>query len=43
METNEAYIVSSVRTPVGKANRGALRHVRPEELGALAVTEAMGR
>ncbi|PSQ77234.1 MAG: acetyl-CoA C-acyltransferase [Bacteroidetes bacterium QH_8_67_23] len=43
MQSTEAYIVSSVRTPVGKANRGALRHVRPEELGALAVTEAMGR
>ena len=40
---NEAYIVSSVRTAVGKADRGALRHFRPEELGAAAVREAVRR
>ena len=40
---NGAYIVSSVRTPVGKANRGALQHVRPEDLGAKAVVEAIRR
>lgn len=39
----EAYIVSSVRTPVGKADRGSFRHVRPEELGANAVREAIRR
>ena len=39
----EAYIVSSVRTPVGKADRGALKDVRPEELGARAVREAIRR
>lgn len=39
----EAYIVSAVRTPVGKADRGALRHVRPEQLGARAVNEAIAR
>lgn len=38
-----AYIVSSVRTAVGKANRGALRHFRPEEMGASAVRAAIGR
>ena len=38
-----AYIVSSVRTAVGKANRGALRHFRPEEMGAAAVRAAIGR
>lgn len=38
-----AYIVSSVRTAVGKANRGALRHFRPEEMGAAAVREAIRR
>lgn len=45
--TNErmqkAYIVSSVRTAVGKANRGALRHFRPEEMGAAAVNESIRR
>ena len=43
MTTNEAYIVSSVRTPVGKAKRGSLKHVRPEALGAHAVRGAIDR
>ncbi len=43
MQINEAYIVSSVRTPVGKANRGALRNVRPEHLGAVAINGALAR
>jgi acetyl-CoA acyltransferase len=43
MQINEAYVVASVRTPVGKANRGALRNVRPETLGAVAVTGALDR
>ncbi|NNE34557.1 MAG: thiolase family protein [Rhodothermales bacterium] len=38
-----AFIVSSVRTPVGKANRGSLRSQRPEALGALVVKEALSR
>jgi len=40
---NDAYIVSSVRTPVGKAEKGTLAHYRPEDLGAEAVTGAMAR
>jgi acetyl-CoA acyltransferase len=40
---NEAYIVSAVRTPVGKAPRGALRTVRPDDLAALAIGEALRR
>src|SRR5436190_337023 len=40
---NEAYIVSAVRTPVGKAPRGTLRHTRPDDLAALAIGEAMRR
>ncbi|MCZ6634876.1 MAG: thiolase family protein [bacterium] len=43
MERNETYIVSSVRTAVGKANRGTLRNMRPEELGAEAVKGAIAR
>lgn len=38
-----AYIVSSVRTPVGKAPRGSLRQVRPEDLGATAVLGAIAQ
>jgi acetyl-CoA acyltransferase len=37
----DAYIVSSVRTAVGKAPRGSLRHVRPDDLGAVAVKGAI--
>ncbi len=38
-----AYIVSAVRTPVGKAGRGRLRAVRPDDLGALVLREALAR
>jgi acetyl-CoA acyltransferase len=40
---HEAVIVSGVRTAVGKAPRGALRTVRPDELAALVVKEALAR
>ncbi len=40
---NDAYIVSSVRTPVGKAQKGTLANYRPEDLGAEAVKAAMAR
>ncbi|ELS03699.1 acetyl-CoA acetyltransferase [Xenococcus sp. PCC 7305] len=33
----EAYIISSVRTAIGKAPRGSLHHMRPDDLGAIAV------
>src|SRR4051794_10424075 len=39
----DAFIVSAVRTPVGKAPNGALRHVRPDELAAIAIREALAR
>ena len=39
--TNNAYIVSSVRTAVGKAKRGTLAATRPEEMGAVAVNGAI--
>jgi acetyl-CoA acyltransferase len=39
----QAYIVSSVRTAVGKAPAGTLRQVRPDDLGAIAVDGAIGR
>lgn len=40
---NTAYIVSTVRTAVGKAPRGSLRHTRPDDLGAAALRGALGR
>src|SRR6202140_5597161 len=39
----EAVIVSSVRTAVGKAPRGALRTSRPDDLAALVIKEAISR
>lgn len=39
----DAYIVAAVRTPVGKAPRGALRETSPTELAATAVREAIRR
>jgi acetyl-CoA acyltransferase len=39
----EVVIVSSVRTPVGRAVRGTLRATRPDELGAIAIKGALDR
>jgi 3-oxoadipyl-CoA thiolase len=38
----EAVIVSAVRTPIGRYN-GALASVRPDDLGAVAIREAVSR
>ena len=39
----EAVIVDCVRTPVGKAPRGALRQTRPDDLAALAIQGLLAR
>src|SRR5262245_56223862 len=39
----EAVIVSSVRTPVGKAYKGILRATRPDDLAATAISGALAR
>ncbi|NUL81455.1 MAG: thiolase family protein [Armatimonadetes bacterium] len=39
----DAYIVASVRTAIGKAPRGALRNVRPDDLGAFALQGALAQ
>ena len=39
----EAVIVSSIRTPVGRAYKGSLRATRPDDLAALAIKEALAR
>src|SRR5213082_3951575 len=38
-----AVIVSAVRTAVGKAPKGTLRDTRPDDMGAVAIKEAMAR
>jgi acetyl-CoA acyltransferase len=39
----DAVIVSTVRTAVGKAPKGTLSVMRPDELGAVAIKGALGR
>ncbi|TYS14706.1 acetyl-CoA C-acetyltransferase [Rossellomorea vietnamensis] len=39
----EAVLVAGARTPVGKANKGTLATVRPDDLGALVVKETLKR
>ena len=39
----EAVLVSAVRTPVGRAPKGALSTTRPDDLAALAITGALQR
>ena len=39
----EAVIVDCLRTPVGKAPRGALRHTRPDDLAALVIQALLAR
>src|SRR5258708_4771541 len=39
----EVVVVSSVRTPVGRAFKGTLRATRPDELAAVAIKGALDR
>lgn len=39
----EAVLVSAVRTPVGRAPRGALSTTRPDDLAAIALSAALNR
>ena len=39
----EAVIVSAVRTAVGKAPKGTLKNTRSDEMGAVAIKEAVAK
>ncbi|HUQ34201.1 MAG TPA: hypothetical protein VM095_18915, partial [Pyrinomonadaceae bacterium] len=39
----DAVIISAVRTAVGKAPKGTLTDMRPDELGAAVIKEAIAR
>jgi acetyl-CoA acyltransferase len=39
----DVAILSAVRTPIGRAVKGNLRHTRPDDLGAAVVKEALKR
>ncbi len=43
MERPDVFVISSVRTAVGKAKKGTLRNYRPEDMAAYAVKEALRR
>ena len=42
-QVQDAYIVAAARTPIGKAPRGALRNVRPDDLLVRAITGALAQ
>ncbi len=42
-DLREAYVVAATRTPVGKAPRGALRTVRPDDLLVAAIRAAVAQ
>src|SRR3954470_130260 len=39
----DAVVVSAVRTAVGRAPKGTLKHTRPDEMGAAVIEEAVRR
>ena len=42
-QIHEAYIIAATRTPVGKAPRGMLRHVRPDDMLAHVIKSALAQ
>ena len=42
-DMKDAVIVSAVRTAVGKAPKGTLKNTRPDDLGAAAIKDTVGR
>ena len=42
-QVQDAYIVAASRTPIGKAPKGALRHVRPDDLLVRALQAALAQ
>lgn len=43
MEIQDAYIVAATRTACGKANKGSLRFIWPDSLGAAVIKELLAR
>ncbi|MGA9334042.1 MAG: acetyl-CoA C-acyltransferase [Rudaea sp.] len=42
-QIQDAYIVSAIRTPVGKAPRGVFRNTRPDDMLAFAIDAALAK
>jgi acetyl-CoA acyltransferase len=43
LQVQDAYIVSAIRTPIGKAPRGAFKNTRPDDLLVHAIRSAMAQ
>src|SRR4029450_11845347 len=43
VEGPQAVIVSAARTPIGRAGKGSLTQVRPDDLAAGVITAALGK
>jgi acetyl-CoA acyltransferase len=39
----KVYVISAVRTPIGRAFKGTLRHTRPDEMAAIVIKAAVER
>ena len=39
----EAVIIDAVRTPIGRAFKGSLREVRPDDMGAYVLDQLLAR
>jgi acetyl-CoA acyltransferase len=42
-QVQDAYIVAATRTPIGRSHKGAFRHLRPDDLLALALRSALAQ
>lgn len=42
-QVQDAYIVAATRTPIGRSHKGSFRHLRPDDLLALALRSALAQ
>ncbi len=42
-QLQDAYIVAATRTPIGRSHKGAFKHLRPDDLLALALRSALAQ
>ncbi|MEX1167908.1 MAG: acetyl-CoA C-acyltransferase [Hydrogenophaga sp.] len=42
-QVQDAYIVAAMRTPIGRSHKGAFKHLRPDELLAIALRSALAQ
>ena len=42
-QIQDAYIVAATRTPIGRSHKGSFKHLRPDDLLALALRSALAQ